>query len=754
MKISRAQSYKSTTNWKASDITWEELVEFLTTPVVGKRKDINPYVLGELAGGRRKTANVVSRDALTIDADNGEGFPDKLEAAGFECLWHSTYSHSPIDKQFKYRAVVRLSRPVTADEYGEVVLQFLARAGIDHGMVDMASCAPAQLMFGPATPIASRFSSGVVHGEVFDADSALKDPVDASEVLGSHRRPYQSKRKKSLDAPGDVGAFNNAYPDLDELIEVFDLPYVKVGDRWRYEPSHSQPAMGPVSWDEHLWFSHHATDPAYGRACSAFDLVRIHKFGELDEEAKPNTPVAKLPSHLQMKALVQFDERVKARISEAALEILGLDDDAEGEWHSGLMISPRGALVDNVHNFHLIVCNDPWFSDLYWSDMFKRVKFRGRDFVDMDITDARRHFNKTYNLNPAKNDLADVMEGVAKTRPRHEVRDYLESLRWDGIPRVETALPVKEHTDYTRKVARVVLVSAVQRVFEPGSKVDNMLMLYGTQGLGKTTWIERMAVNSDWRLILPRINPRGDNVEAKRSISQSWIVIADEAQPHSGEDDESLKAFLTATKDEYRRMRKDNVESYPRQCVIWGTTNDPTPLREGEGNRRFLIVTCGKVDFDALTPEYVEQVWAEAVYMYRRGEETFIRQDQLDWLMDELSSYTKDSGVRGVVKKFGNDRVPRHYETPDPESGVTMSHDERCKWFQGGGREFYSPDDLVMVTEVSVGAILNVMPSRRHTQKLKDEIIRVFNSMPDWKYGGRRMTPFGEEDVWEHDFGI
>ena len=752
MKISRTNNFKTTTGWAVEDISWDELREFLSTPVVGKRKEVNPYVLGELADGRRTTKTVVTRDAITLDSDNGEFFVEALQHAGVACLWHSTFSHVPAHKRFKYRAIVRLTRPVTAEEYGTIAQQFLARAGIGQDVVDAASLSPAQLMFGPATEIRSRFECGELQGDPFDVDDALANPVDASEWFAGVRVPYPSHRKKSLDAKGDVGEFNNAYLDLDELIEVFDLPYEKVGDRWRYEPSHSQPAMGPVSWDEHLWYSHHATDPAYGKACSAFDLVRIHKFGELDEDVNPNTPVAKLPSHLQMKALVQFDEKVKARVSEAGLEALGLAD--EGEWHSELMFSPRGALVDNIHNFQLIVDNDPWFRDLYWSDMFKRVKLQGRDFVDSDITAARQYFNKTYNLNPSKNDLADVMERAAKTRARHEVRDYLESLRWDGIPRVETALPVKEHTDYTRKVARVALVSAVQRVFEPGSKVDNMLMLYGTQGLGKTTWIERMAVNSDWRLILPRINPRGDNVEAKRSISQSWIVIADEAQPHSGEDDESLKAFLTATKDEYRRMRKDNVESYPRQCVVWGTTNDPTPLREGEGNRRFLIVTCGKVDFDALTPEYVDQVWAEAAYLYQRGEETFIRQDQLDWLMDELSSYTKDSGVRGVVKKFVNDRVPKHYETPDPESGVTMSHDERCKWFQGGGREFYSPDDLVMVTEVSVGAILNVMPSRRHTQKLKDEIIRVFNSMPDWKYGGRRMTPFGEEDVWERDFGI
>ena len=427
MKISRTDNFKTTTGWAVEETTWDELREFLSTPVVGKRKDVNPYVLGELADGRRTTKTVVTRDAITLDSDNGEFFVEALQRAGVACFWHSTFSHAPSHKRFKYRAIVRLTRPVTAEEYGTVAQQFLARTGIGQDVVDAASLSPAQLMFGPATEIRSRFECGELQGDPFDVDDALANPVDASEWFAGVRVPYPSQRKKSLDAKGDVGKFNNAYLDLDELIEVFDLPYEKVGDRWRYEPSHSQPAMGPVSWDEHLWYSHHATDPAYGQACSAFDLVRIHKFGELDEDVNPGTPINRRPSHLQMKALVQFDERVKARISEAALETLGLAD--AGEWHSELMVAPRGALVNNIHNLLLIVGNDPWFSSLYWSDMFKRVKIRGRDFVDSDITAARQYLNKTYDLNPSKNDLADAMENVAKERARHEVRDYLESLR-------------------------------------------------------------------------------------------------------------------------------------------------------------------------------------------------------------------------------------------------------------------------------------------------------------------------------------
>ena len=744
MKISRTTNFKTTVGWEVEEITWDELREFLSTPVVGKRKEVNPYVLGELADGRRTTKTVVTRDAITLDSDNGEFFVEALQRAGVACLWHSTFSHAPVGKRFKYRAIVRLTRPVTAEEYGTVAQQFLVRAGIEQDVVDVASLSPAQLMFGPATETRSRFECGEVQGDPFDVDDALANPVDASEWFAGVRVPAPSHRKKSLDAKGDVGKFNNAYLDLDELIEVFDLPYEKVGDRWRYEPSHSQPAMGPVSWDEHLWYSHHATDPAYGRACSAFDLVRIHKFGELDEKAKPNTPVNALPSHMAMRNLMAFDDRVRER-TDMYFEV----GEGDPNWRSELLVGKNGDVQNTARNLELIFWNDEFFSDVHWSEFFRSTRIGDCGLADTDYTTARVHLSREYRLEASKNDVADMFEKLASSRPRHEVLERLDSLRWDGVPRLHEALPVKEHTDYTRMVAEIVFVSAVARVFDPGCKVDNMLMLSGSQGIGKTTWIERFAMEPEWRAHMYRINPRGDNKDLKKIISEAWIVLADEVQPHNGEDDEVMKAFLTSTMDEFRDPYARKVKRCPRQCVFWGTTNDRKPLQSREGNRRFLIVECAPIDFDALTPAYVEQVWAEAVCMYRAGTKFHLPYEQLELLRSHQSAFTRDSGVAGRVERFMKMRVPRTFETFD---GLEqMSHDERRLWFEGGGREFYSEESLVPVTQVCVEDILNVLPKWRRSSKLRADVEAALDAQEGWSRGGRQTTAFGTQEVWLRD---
>src|SRR5690606_33621462 len=304
---------------------------------------------------------------------------------------------------------------------------------------------------------------------------------------------------------------------------------------------------------------------------------------------------------------------------------------ADDSWRLNLSISPRtGKLNDTVDNWDLIRANDPVFRSLYYNEMtfaveadrdlpWRRLADGGERLSNSDRAEMAFYIERTYRFRPTRTMLDDLIAAQGASRRVHPVRRYLEGLVWDGKPRVETSLPGVTPTDYTRLVARKVLTAAVARVFEPGIKWDHTLVLYGTEGLGKSYWVERLS--RGWHSSLGRLGDKDTLI----NIQRSWIVLADEGFSLRKADAEVQKEFLTRTVDVFRMPYEREASAHPRHCVIWGTTNDEVFLRQQEGNRRYLIVHCERrVDFEALTDEYIDQLWAEAVHLYRNGERLYL----------------------------------------------------------------------------------------------------------------------------------
>lgn len=206
---------------------------------------------------------------------------------------------------------------------------------------------------------------------------------------------------------------------------------------------------------------------------------------------------------------------------------------------------------------------------------------------------------------------------VAREIRIHPVRDYLTSLRWDGVPRLERWVIVylgAEDTQLNRAIGSRWMISGVARIMQPGCKVDHMLILEGPQGGKKSSAIKTLAGTEWFTDELAEIGSK-DAAQQMRGI---WVVEFAELDAISRAEVSRIKAFLSRTTNRYRPPYERYIVTVPRQCIFAGSVNPETYLRDETGNRRFWPIRCGTIDLDALTRDR-DQLWAEAVLRYREG---------------------------------------------------------------------------------------------------------------------------------------
>lgn len=769
---------RTETRWAPKEVSWEQLCTRLqkekrtaesvsdykgmTKQAKGKVKDCGGFVGGSIDGGHRKADAMKMRSLVTLDIDYGQpetiGVVEEMMEGTAWCLY-STHSHTP--EAPRYRLILPLSREVTPDEYIPIARAVANDIGIN--LFDDSTYEPCRLMYWPSCPRDAEYVFRKGEGAPVDADATLGrygDWRNVSEWPVSRRvtRIVEGRGTRQEDPttkPGLIGAFCRTY-GISEVIDKY-LPgvYTPTDDPCRYTYAAGSTACGVVVYEDKWAYSHHGTDPCCEKLCNSFDLVRLQLFGTRDAEADPDTPVNRMPSYTAMEALVLKDDTVagviaKERLSDINEAFEDLFPDAD--WVKDLKMDDRRKnFLTSPANFGLIMANDPQLKDCTRRDIF-----RGKDVVTADLPwrpKAENEFwtnsddnglidyvSRTYNM-ASKQALLDAFDLAASQRSFHPVREYLNTLSWDGVERLDTLLSDylgAEDTALTRAMTRKHFAAAVARVMRPGTKYDYVLTLIGPEGIGKSSLVKTLG--GEW------FDDSLTDISGKDAMEQirgKWLVEMGELTNYKRSTSEAYKAFISKQEDSFRPAYGRHTETYPRQCVFFATTNESAFLKGDTGNRRFWTVECGadmasKDVFADLVKER-DQIWAEALTRFRDGESLFLPASLEKAARDRQEQHNElaQDDRRGMIEAY--------IRMPLPETWDDMSIRQRRDYIQLGSTGMTSdegtrPRRTVCAVEIlaecfgqtidaqtryktkEINQILRRLPELRETGFIRDKI--------------------------------
>lgn len=693
---------RSTRSWKSQKMTWSALANKLAEPTVtnetaseyakmskadqGRKKDVGGFVGGYIPkNGRRVRGSVKERYLITLDADNpSEDFLLDLdmELGGMEYVLYSTHSHTDVNP--RYRVIIPVDRAMMPDEYQAVSRRIADNIGIEY--FDPSTHQAERLMYWPSHPKDVTYVYQRGEGDLVSVDQCLSTYRDwrdtslwpISEKESQIRLDAAKKQGNPLEKKGLLGAFCRCY-SITEAIEKFLLGvYEPTQVEGRYTYTEGSSVGGLVIYDNDTFaYSNHATDPVGGKLLNAFDLVRLHKFGDLDKD--DTLKITEQPSYKAMIEFANEDGAAAILLDKERMQDMDFDDIEEEdiEFLSKLKRTKQGIPESDVFNCLVILKHDPELKGKVGLDEFAHrlvvlgdLPWRSKDetpyWTDTDDACLRNYFATKY-LIKGKGIIDDALQEVTQDNKFHPVRQYLTGLTWDGECRVDTLFIDyigAEDTEYIKAVTRKWMCGAVARVMEPGVKFDTAIVLYGSQGLGKSLILERLG--RKW------FNNSLVDIKTKDALEQiqgSWINELAELAPTYKNDNEIVKAFISRTSDRFRSPYGRRTEEYPRQCVFAGSTNNLMFLKDRTGNRRFWPITGNKDrktknSWD-IPPDIIDQLWAEAFIYWAEGEPLVLEGELEEEALRIQLSHTEGGELVGLIEEYLEMLLPEDWESMD-----------------------------------------------------------------------------------------
>jgi len=331
-------------------------------------------------------------------------------------------------------------------------------------------------------------------------------------------------------------------------------------------------------------------------------------------------------------------------------------------------------IMQTVRNFEIIMQNDYRLAGRLRFNEFSRQDYLVGS-VPWDLRGNYRTWNShddsalysmlqyEYGMNN-RNDYFDAIKNVCAKAKFHPIKDILDTLQWDGKEHIRGLLPDYlgvENSEYAYQVMKLFMLGAVSRIYQPGCKFDYTMILQGKQGLGKSTFLQLLALSDEW------FNDSLDSLDSDKSAQSlmgSWIIELAElkslARTAGGVD--SVKRFLSATQDKYRVPYERRADIFLRQCVFAGTTNKSDFLQDETGNRRFLIIQTGvnkptKNLFDIAAIDDIRAAWAQAVHIYRAEKPKLVLPELFKEEAERLQAESMaDDGKIGIIEAYLKDK--------------------------------------------------------------------------------------------------
>ncbi len=774
LMISTAGSRKAT-YWPKSEIMWSDFTEKLRNPVhspetmeqyfalpknrQSELKDVGGFVGGTFTNDRRKSVYLIGRDLLTLDLDNipagkTEDVLKRVSGLGCASAVYSTRKHAGYAPRL--RVIIPLDKTATADEYEPAARKAASLIGMEY--CDPTTFDPCRLMYWPSVCSDGEYIFEVNDHPFCSLEGLLgmygdwRNVEEWPQVPGSDavQRRRMAKQEDPTAKRGIIGAFCRTYTVTQAMEKFIPGMYEPTDIPGRYTYTGGSTTGGAIVYDNDLFlYSHHATDPCSGQLVNAFDLVRLHKFGEQDSESKEGTPVNKLPSYLSMNRLAGEDENVSGLLAreriEQAKQIFGFNNvtgDSENEdtdWVLKLTRDGNGRVEKTIANVTLVLENDPLLKDKIVTDEFASCGMTTgglpwdlhsgkRRWKDVDYAGYYRYMETFYGLT-GRERLDNGLLIVSSQNKINDVKEYLQGLKWDGKRRVDTLLHDylgAEDNEYTRAVMRKSLCAAVARAVEGGVKYDYMPIFTGPQGIGKSTFLS--ILGKDW---FSDSLTTFEGKEAAELIQGTWINEVGELTAMTKQETSAVKQFLSKTHDIYRAAYGRTTGKYPRRCVFFGTSNDSEFLKDSTGNRRFWPVDVGlhrakKSVWNDL-PYEVDQVWAEAYCYWMLGEPLYLSKEVEKLAEEQQESHREAYAKEGVIRDFLDREIPQDWNT--------MTLMQRRQYYQGS---LHLPEGAVLVPRDKVcaaeiwqecfGSDLKYM-----TKRDSMEINSIMQCIPGWR---------------------
>ena len=280
------------------------------------------------------------------------------------------------------------------------------------------------------------------------------------------------------------------------------------------------------------------------------------------------------------------------------------------------------------------------------------------------------YLEETYGLS-VETKIVRAISIIADKNKYHPILEKLKSLVWDGVKRIENALPHflgVEKNEYTCAAMQLFMLGAIHRAFQPGCKFEMMLCLVGGQGAGKSTFFRFLAIKDEWFTDdLKKLDD--DNVF--RKMQGHWIVeMSEMIATANAKSIEDIKSFLSRQKETYKVPYDKQPDDRLRQCVFCGTSNtlDFLPL-DRTGNRRFLpiMVYPEKSEVHIMSDEkasraYIEQMWAEAMVIYNSKKYQLALSKEMEQYLKEFQKQfmpedTKAGMIQGFLDSYKGNMV-------------------------------------------------------------------------------------------------
>lgn len=614
-----------------------EAYKALKKPQQDDLKDIGGYVLGELKAGRRRSGMVLTRCAAVLDADDvpsggTDEFIRRVAALDLCCCVYSTAKHCP--QAPRLRVVIPFAEDLLAEQYPPVARLLCKAIQQDMSWFDPTTAQAERMMYWAAhcQDVAPVWYEQDGQG-LLDAAALLAQLPNWQDPSTWPQFPRDTaparlagKQQDPTTKEGIVGAFCRVYDVPTAMDKYLPGVYEETATEGRYTFTGGSTWGGAVVYDGGKWlYSHHATDSAGGKLVNAFDLVRLHKFADLDDEAPDGARGNRLPSYAAMVKLAREDEAVAALMAQE--RVSAVEDFQE--------------IVDQENALKLAQCEGGVLSEdimelalKAFGVQIRRNLITGRaDITGMPATYSTEEAVNTLPTMLAdrlrvigikgvnRTSIVDCLTNLADKYRYNPVLDMLHTTAWDRVSRFPKLLDIlrTDTGSFYALLLRKWLIQCVALAHNSANyqeAAEGVLVIQGPQGIGKTTLFRKLAVRSDWLAEGVTLDMKN-----KDSIIQAvgvWIAELGELESTLKKEQTSLKAFITQKVDRIRAPYAREATDKPRRTSFGATVNQEAFLRDETGARRFWVVPVEDIDTDGLNRlplEWFIQLWAE-VYLW------------------------------------------------------------------------------------------------------------------------------------------